>query len=204
MYYTASVIITLCRWPSRAQVLSQPVYMCINFVKDHDFLSSFRAILAAFVIFFFAFLHPYLINDDHYVTRYSMPSSTACSSLLRTQRCHLVEVRSTTCSILVVLQHHLLTMNLLHLPITYSMLDTRYLRYQCLPPRKHSTVIFETEVKRQWLPWQPGCNTSVIVPWGRIPFTWINFDYTCNATSHKVKVKQSRYRSGLAQRVPGN
>jgi hypothetical protein len=42
---------------------------------------------------FYAFLHPYLIDDDHYVTRCSMPSSP----LLRET---LFEVRSTVRSIL--------------------------------------------------------------------------------------------------------
>jgi hypothetical protein len=47
----------------------------------------------------------------------------------------------------VILQHHLLTKNLLRLP--YYILDAqRYLRLQCLPPRKHSTVTFEIEVWR--------------------------------------------------------
>jgi len=83
----------------------------------------------------------------------------------------------------VVLQHRLLTKHLLRLP--YYILDAqRYLRHQCLPPRKHSTVTHEIEVWCKWLPWQLGCNTSVIVPLGRIPFTWTNFDCTRNAMSH--------------------
>jgi hypothetical protein len=99
------------------------------------------------------------------VKRYSTSSFLAYSPLLRaTQRCHLFEECSTICSILSrssASSHKEPTPSAV-LHTRYSILDAqRYLRHQCLPPRKHSIVTFETEVCRQWLPWQPGCNTDL-------------------------------------------
>jgi hypothetical protein len=89
---------------------------------DHDFPSSFRAILAAFAYFLLFFIH---ILSTMIITlmRYSMPS-IACSPLLRaTPHCHCLRNALRYARFSVVLQHHLLTKNLFRLP--YYILDAR-------------------------------------------------------------------------------